>query len=189
MGRDTQEYEILKMLEGDKRFPKVGERVETSEGAAFEIEELKDISNLTLEEFEQVEKTIKELNSKGIYSNDWISVMRRPGTNEVVINDFSSGVYDTERIGNSYYDDTLFYRLEELMSKEDRKKLEDKRAQEQLDFFGETDSFPFVDRECGTRKRIELWSKRHRLLQHRGESPWRSQTRERHEGSIQSYAC
>ena len=111
--------------------------METSEGPAFEIEELEETKSLTFEEYEQVEKTVKELNGKGIYSNDWISVMRRPGTNEVVLNDFSSGVYDTERIGNSYYDDTLFSRLQELMSKEDREKLTDRHIQEQIDLFGE----------------------------------------------------
>ena len=130
---ETQEYDILKRLDGDKRFPIIGEKVQTSEGPAFEIEPLVEVKNLTLKEYEAVEATIQELNDKGIFHNDFISVMRRDNTNEVVINDFSSGNYDPSRAKDSYWKDSLFSRLEDLLSKEDLAELKEKRAQKRLE--------------------------------------------------------
>ena len=101
------------------------------------------MKNLTLKEYEAVEATIQELNDKGIFHNDFISVMRRDNTNEVVINDFSSGNYDPSRAKDSYWKDSLFSRLEDLLSKEDLAELKEKRSQKRLEEYQEM--FPDED--------------------------------------------
>ena len=119
-GSKTNEYDILSELQGNPNIPKIGKAVETSEGKAFEIEKLNEIENLTKEEFSKVEEILADLNSKGYFVNDVVTVMRRPKTGEIVVVDFSSGMKDESLIGNYSYKDNVLWQVEEKLSTKDK---------------------------------------------------------------------
>lgn len=115
-GATTDEHSILSELQDRSYVPKVGGVVETSEGAAFEIEELSEVDKLSRDEYLQLRANIEQLNSDGYQIGDMVSVMRRPDTGEVVITDFSTaqkGVKDANDVD-------LLSGVEEKLSPKDR---------------------------------------------------------------------
>ena len=87
----TEEYQVLAENQDLPFLPRVGNEVQTTEGPAFEIEELQDIEagTLSIEEVEQVQEMINELEKRGIEYQDKYQVMRR-ANGELVLSDFSS---------------------------------------------------------------------------------------------------
>jgi hypothetical protein len=137
----SDEYDILKALQGNPRIPIVGEKVETSEGTAFEIEKLDEVESLTFDEYEQVRDILNDLNNQGYFVNDTVTVMRRPATGQLVIVDFSAGRYDTKLIGNVTFSDLAFTsRLRSMMSEADQQKATAKREQEEIDMWNEIEA-------------------------------------------------
>lgn len=111
----TDEHTILSELQDKTYIPKVGKVVETSEGKAFEIEELQEADNITKEEYLKIRQQINELNNKGYFISDKVSVMRRMN-GELVITDFS----------NAYKESRGNRDLDALMDIEDKLSPKDK---------------------------------------------------------------
>lgn len=129
--KDTNEYEMLKALQGNPNIPVIGERVETNEGPAFEIEKLEELTSLNYDEYNEIKRILLDLNNQGYFVNDIVSVMKRPKTGELVIVDFSSGFYNEAFKGESYYSDASgIHRLYDMLSAEDQKKVKDDRDRE-----------------------------------------------------------
>ena len=96
-GGRTDEYEILKELQGNPNIVKVGNLVETSEGQAFEIERLEDVNSITKEEYRFIQGVLDDLNDNKYHVGDRVTVMRRPSSKELVIIDFSHGYKGEDR--------------------------------------------------------------------------------------------
>ncbi|WP_372647772.1 LPD23 domain-containing protein [Draconibacterium sp.] len=129
--KDTNEYEILKALQGNPNIPVIGERVETNEGPAFEIERLEELTSLNYDEYNEIKRILKNLNDQGYFVNDIVSVMKRPGTGELVIVDFSSGFFNEAFKGESYYSDASgIHRLYDMLSVDDQKRIKQDRDRE-----------------------------------------------------------
>jgi hypothetical protein len=124
---DRNEYDILKSLQGESYVPKIGNLVETSEGPAFEIETLDEVTSLTLDEFHEIQDILKKLSDKFVYINDIISVMKRPETGEFVIIDFNIAKQGKEFEKEFFDRNSVTWRIEELLSESDKKKLESER--------------------------------------------------------------
>jgi hypothetical protein len=105
-GTKTDEFEILSELQGNPHVPKIGKMVETSEGPAFEIEQLQEINPfnkkpedlkyrdkdiITLEEYKEAQRILDDLNDKGYFVGDKVTIMKRPETGDIVVTDFSHG--------------------------------------------------------------------------------------------------
>lgn len=114
--KQTDEYNILKELQGNPHIPKIGKIVQTSSGPAFEIERLDEVENLSIDEYRQVRKILDDLNDKEYHVGDKVTIMRRPKTNELVVVDFSAGYK-----GNRMSRDTEYLQnVEKLLSKKDQ---------------------------------------------------------------------
>jgi hypothetical protein len=97
-GKETDEHQILSELQDNPHIPKIGKIVETSEGKAFEIEKLDEIDQFTIDEYKQIEGILNNINDRGYYVGDKVTVMRRPKTGELVVVDFSSGYKERKGI-------------------------------------------------------------------------------------------
>ena len=111
----TDEHTILSELQDKPYVPKVGKVVETSEGKAFEIEELEEADNITKDEYVKLRQQVNELNDNGYFISDKVSVMRRKN-GELVITDFSNA-YKGDR-GSRDVDSMMD--VEEKLSKQDK---------------------------------------------------------------------
>ena len=122
---ETNEYEILKELQDNRNIVKVRNKVDTKQGPMFEMETLNEVDKLTYNEYNEIKNILKGINDQGYFVNDFVTVMRRPETNELVIVDFSSGIKNKSLIGNPNYDDRRnMNRLKDLLTEEDKEKVE-----------------------------------------------------------------
>tara|TARA_R110001606_G_scaffold58220_3_gene139610 strand:- start:3605 stop:16288 length:12684 start_codon:yes stop_codon:yes gene_type:complete len=117
-GKETEEHQFLEDNKDLKHLPKVGKIVETSEGKAFEIEELSEVDkgSLTLEEINTIQETIDKLNSRGVFIEDLNSVMRRDN-GEIVLIDLS---HATKRDSKRESGEKVSSNIVELLDKKDQ---------------------------------------------------------------------
>jgi len=126
-GLKTSEHSLLSENQDINHLIKVGKVVETSEGKAFEVEELSVIKegDLSYEDYVKVEKALHELNDRGIEYNDNAVVMRRANGDAVLI-DLSNSKKTDKKVER----ESLGFKAEELLSPEAKSRVEAERAQD-----------------------------------------------------------
>ena len=128
----TQEYEVLQDLQDLPNVVKIGKKVSTNEGDAFEVETLKDAGKISYDEYRKIEETVQEINNRNIQIGDHVSVMRREN-GELVINDFSTASKDRTDARDSDYlgrtRDKLSPQDKDVVETEDAMKRDQEKAE------------------------------------------------------------
>ncbi len=122
----TQEYEILKDLQDIPGVIKVGDAIETDQGQMFEVEKLKPVKSITLDDYKRLQDVLDKIGERDIILQDNPEIMQRDDGSLVLI-DFS----DATRGKPDRQDNKLDYRIEQVyLSEKDQEALKAEREKQ-----------------------------------------------------------